>query len=190
MFDVEKKALKETLKLSRPTLRETMLVAALYATQAIICVVLLEWIYSRWHWLGGLWAIIAAILALQPGLSQSVVTSIIRIAANTVGAGVALGVAHVRVVVLHRSVELQLILSLVIIVFTCELLRLNLALRTACVAAVIVLTANDGHVGTSAMERFSATIGGCLMALVVQVISDVVLKELLPGRKVEAATKS
>jgi uncharacterized membrane protein YgaE (UPF0421/DUF939 family) len=182
MFEAEKKALKETLKLSRPTLRETMLVAALYATQAIICVVLLEWIYRWWHWQAVLWAIIAAILALQPGLSQSVVTSIIRIAANTVGAGVALGAAHV-----HVPTELQLILSLVIIVFTCELLRLNLALRTACVAAVIVLTANGGHVRTSAMERFSATIAGCLMALLVQMLTDVVLKKVLPGRAVLAA---
>jgi uncharacterized membrane protein YgaE (UPF0421/DUF939 family) len=190
MFEAEKKALKETLKLSQPTLRETMLVAALYATQAIICVVLLEWIYGWGHWLGVLWAMIAAILALQPGLSQSVVTSIIRIAANTVGAGVALGVAHLHLAKLHLTVELQLILSLVIIVFTCELLRLNLALRTACVAAIIVLTANDGHVRTSALERFSATVAGCLMALIVQVCTDLVLKKLLPGRRVETATKS
>ncbi len=176
MFKAEIKGLKATLKLSQPTLRETMLVAALYATQAILCVIIIEYIYAREHWLGVLWAVIAAILALQPGLSQSVVTSVIRIAANTVGAGVALLVSRLHI---HHT-ELELIISLVIIVFSCELLRLNLALRTACVAAVIVLTSNDGQVRTSAVERFSATIAGCLMALVVQVCTDAVLKKLRP----------
>jgi hypothetical protein len=175
MFEAEIKALRETLKLSKPTLRETLLVAALYSAQAVVCVVMLEWMYQREQWLGVLWAMIAAILALQPGLSQSVVTSIIRILANTVGAGVALAVAHFR----FRP-ELELIVSLVIVVFCCELLRLNLALRTACVAAVIVLTANDGHVHTSAVERFTATVIGCLMALLVQLCSDLVLKRFRP----------
>ena len=177
MFETERAALREALKLSRPTLRETLIVAALYAAQAIVCVVFLSWLYHSRHWLGAVWAMIAAILALQPGLSQSVVTSVIRIAANTVGAGVALGVAQSRM-----RAEYELILSLVIIVFTCELLRLNLALRTACVAAVIVLTANDGHVLTSGVERFTATIMGCLAALVVQACSDALLKVVLPGR--------
>lgn len=184
MFEAEKKKLKETLKLSRPTLRETMLVAALYAVQAVVCIVILHWLYDWRDWHGVLWAMVAAIMALQPGLSQSVVTSFIRITANTVGAGVALGVAQ-----LHVREEWQLIISLPIIVFSCELLRLNLALRTACVAAVIVLTTSEGHVQTSALERFTATIVGCLMALVVQACTDAVLKKVLPDRET-AALKS
>lgn len=183
MFEAEKKALKETLKLSRPTLRETMLVAALYAAQAVICIVLLKALYGQASLKGVLWAMIAAILALQPGLSQSVVTSIIRIAANTVGAGVALAVARFHLK--GETDEMELILALIIVVFLCEGLRLNLALRTACVAAVIVLTANDGHVKTSAVERFSATLIGCMMALLVQLCTDLALKKLLPSRDIE-----
>ena len=185
MFESERQALRETLKLSRPTLRETMMVAALYATQAIICVVLLKWLYNAEHWSAVVWALIAAILALQPGLSQSVVTSIIRISANTVGAAVALGVSRLD---LHP--ELRLILALVIVVFTCELLRLNLALRTACVAVIIVLSASEGHVLTSGTERFTATIMGCLMALLVQLLTDALLKIVLRKRLPITASKS
>ena len=174
MFEAEAKALRETLKLSQPTLRETMLVAVLYAIQAVICVVLLKWLYSHENWNAVLWAIISAILALQPGLSQSVVTSIIRIAANTVGAAVALGASRIN---LHP--ELRLILALVVIVFTCELLRLNLALRTACVAAIIVLSTSEGHYFVSGTERFTATVMGCLMALVVQLLTDALLKGVM-----------
>jgi uncharacterized membrane protein YgaE (UPF0421/DUF939 family) len=176
MFKAEIDALRATFRLSRPTLRETLMVAGLYAAQATVCVVSLKWLYSQQHWAGTLWAMISAILALQPGLSQSVVTSVIRIAANTVGAGVALAASNIPL-----QPELQLILALVIVVFACELLRLELALRTACVAALIVLTTSEGHVLTSGTERFTATVVGCLTALLVQLMTDSIRKTL-PGR--------
>jgi hypothetical protein len=176
MFQAEFDALRATLKLSRPTLRETVMVAALYAAQAVVCVVILRRLYTHEHWKAVLWAMISAILALQPGLSQSVVTSLIRIAANTVGAGVALGASRVPI-----RPELQLICALVVVVFTCGLLRLELALRTACVAAMIVLTSSEGHVLSSGTDRFTATVVGCLMALLVQLATDAIRKTL-PGK--------
>jgi uncharacterized membrane protein YgaE (UPF0421/DUF939 family) len=172
MFQAEIQALRSTLKMSAPTLRQTMVVAGLFTAQAVICVVILKWLYNREDWHGILWAMISAVLALQPGLSQSVVTSVIRIAANTVGASVALGVSQFPI-----RQEFQLILSLVIVVFACELLRLDLALRMACVAAMIVLTNGEGHIVTSGTERFTATVIGCLMALLVQLITDVIRKK-------------
>jgi hypothetical protein len=54
------------------------------------------------------------------------------------------------------------------------LLRLDTALRTACVAVVIVLTLSEGHVLTTAEDRCFATIAGCLMALMVQLITDII----------------
>jgi uncharacterized membrane protein YgaE (UPF0421/DUF939 family) len=169
MLEAERKALRDTFKLSKPTMREAMMVAALYSAQAVVCVVLLKWLYGHMQWRAVLWAMVSAILALQPGLSQSVVTSIIRIAANTVGAGVALAMAQI-----HLPNEIVLILSLVAVVFLCELLRLNFALRTACVAALIVLTASEGHVLSTGAERFTATVIGCLTALLVQLCTDLI----------------
>jgi uncharacterized membrane protein YgaE (UPF0421/DUF939 family) len=182
MFEHEREVLRATLKLSQPTFRQTLLVAALYAAQAVVCVVLLKQLYEWQHWPAVIWAMVSTILALQPGLSQSVVTSIIRILANTVGAGVALIVSKLP---LHP--EIQLVLSLVIVVFVCEGLRLSLALRTACVAVIIVLTVSEGHVLVSGAERFTATVIGCMMALLVQLLTDVVWKQIPGHRRVRGA---
>jgi uncharacterized membrane protein YgaE (UPF0421/DUF939 family) len=185
MFKAELDALRATLKLSQPTLRETLVVAGLYAGQAVVCVVILKWLYTHQHWDAVLWAMISAILALQPGLSQSAVTSVIRIAANTVGAGVALGIGQIPI-----APEFQLIASLIVVVFICELLRLELALRTACVAAVIVLTNSEGHVFTTGTERFTATIIGCMMALVAQLMTDLIRKKVAGKPTAIMAVKS
>jgi hypothetical protein len=50
------------------------------------------------------------------------------------------------------------------------------------VAALIVLSTNEGHVLSSGTERFTATIIGCLMALFVQLATDVIRKNL-PGKQ-------
>jgi uncharacterized membrane protein YgaE (UPF0421/DUF939 family) len=173
MFKAEIQSLGATFKMSRPTLRGSMLVAGLYAGQAVVCVVILKWVYAHAHWHSVMWAMISAILALQPGLSQSMVTSIIRIIANTVGAVVALAVSQIPF-----KPELKLIVALVIVVFGCELLRLETALRTACVAAIIVLSTSEGHFFESSTERCTATIVGCLMALVIQLLTDMTWSRL------------
>ncbi len=166
MFQSERTALKAILKRPRLTLRETLLLAALYAAQAVVCVVLLKLLFGRFGQEGVLWANISAVLALQPGFSQSVVTSVIRILATVVGAGVALLVHRIPI-----APELQLITALVLATFVCELLWLDTALRTACVAVIIVLSLSERHVLTTAEDRCVATIAGCLMALVVQMLT-------------------
>jgi uncharacterized membrane protein YccC len=177
MFEAEREAFKAVIKLPRPTMLETLELAALYAGQAVVCVLLLDWVYGHFGWSAAFWAVISAILALQPGWSQSVVTSVIRIIATLVGAGVALLVSWV-----HFHPELQLIVALVIVVFVCELLRLDTALRTACVSVVIVLTVNAGHILSTGEERFFATIIGCFSALLVQLVTDLVWNAVKPKR--------
>ena len=179
MFDAERAALRTTFVLSRPTVRGTLVVAFLYTAQAAACVLLLTAAYSLTTHYGVTWAIISAILALQPGLHQSVVTSVVRILANTVGATAGLLVGS-RV----GTGEKSLLLTIAIVVPTCELLRLGLAVRTACVAAVIVLTVGGGTGGHwlgTAAERFVATVAGCGSALVVQLLTDV-LRKAAAGR--------
>jgi uncharacterized membrane protein YgaE (UPF0421/DUF939 family) len=185
MFEAEREAFKAVIKMPRPTVLETLELAALYAAQAVVCVVLLKLLFGHFGWQAEIWALISSILALQPGWSQSVVTSVIRIIATTVGAGVALMVSWI-----HFQPEFQLIVSLVIVVFVCELLRLDTALRTACVAVIIVLSANVGHVLTSGTQRFLATIIGCLMALLVQLVTDVVWAAVKPKRAMIVPMKS
>jgi uncharacterized membrane protein YgaE (UPF0421/DUF939 family) len=175
MFEAEREAFKAVIKLPRPTMVETLEMASLYAAQAVACVLVLKFSFRHFGWPAEVWAIISSILALQPGWSQSVVTSVIRIIATTVGAGVALMVSWI-----HFHAELQLISALVIVVFVCELLRLDTALRTACVAAIIVLTVSPDHVFTSGKDRFFATILGCLLALLVQLATDLAWAAVKP----------
>jgi len=187
MFEAERDALRSTFRLSRPTVRATLALAAVYTAQVTVCVLLLSWGYRLGHFEGVTWAVISAVLALQPGLQQSVVTSVVRILANTVGATVGLAVGE-----LLGTGEWQLILAIAIVVPTCELLRLNLALRTACVAAIIVLTVGGGlgghlHVVSTGAERFTATVAGCAMALLLQLATDL-LRKALPRRPADAPT--
>ena len=187
MFTAERAAFRRTFVLSRPTVRQTLAVAALYTAQAAGCVVLLTWAYGHTARGGLVWADISAVLALQPGLHQSIVTSVVRVLANTVGATVGLLVGAWR-----PTGKWPLILAIAITVPVCELLRLGLAGRTACVAAIIVLTVGGGmgaghpHLVTTGAERFAATVAGCGSALLVQLATDLIRK-VFAGRS-EAAS--
>jgi len=57
-------------------------------------------------------------------------------------------------------------------VIIAELLRLDLGLRTACVATVIVMTTSEGHVATSSIERHCGVLIGCLVAVMVQMLAE------------------
>jgi uncharacterized membrane protein YgaE (UPF0421/DUF939 family) len=176
MLESYRQTLGQMFKLPRPTVRETAIFAALYIAQATVCILALKVLYAAVGWLGVLWAMISAVLALQPGTAQSLATSVLRILANTVGAIVAYVVGRY----LGNGLW-QLLAALTLVVIVCESLRLDPALRTACVAVLIVLTANDGHVRTSSIERFSAVLIGCGTAMAVQVITDF-LRHLLFSR--------
>jgi len=168
MLESHREALRQIFKLPRPTARETAIFAALYIAQAIVCILALKALYWWIGWLGVLWAMISAVLALQPGTAQSLATSVLRILANTVGAAVGYLVGR------YLGDGLwQLLAAITLVVIVCESLRLDPALRTACVAVVIVLTTNAGHVGTSSFERFSAVLIGCGIAMTVQIITDI-----------------
>jgi uncharacterized membrane protein YgaE (UPF0421/DUF939 family) len=181
MLETHREALRQIFKTPRPTARETVVFSALYIAQAIICILSLKVLYAAIGWLGVLWAMISAVLALQPGTAQSLATSIIRILANTVGAVVGYLVGR------YLGDGLwQLLAAITLVVIVCESLRLDPALRTACVAVIIVLTSNEGHFRTSSLERFSAVLLGCGMALLVQFVTDI-LRQLLFKKTVRPA---
>ena len=156
------------VRAERRTTRQTLQLAFLYALQAILSSALLIVGYELTHARALHWAIISAILVIQPGIEQSLAASAVRIAANLVG-----GLIGLAIGALLGDGHPQLLFSLLLTVAACELLRLDLGLRTACVATVIVMiTAPDGRVTTSALERLSAVIVGCLTALLVQLLAD------------------
>jgi hypothetical protein len=164
MFEPERHALREVFKLPRETMRESIILGAIYAAQAVICAALLSFGYERAQAPGLGWAIISAILVLQPGIQASVATSIARICANVVGAAVAVGV--------ERWAGLgtwQLLVAILIVVFICEALRLDMGLRAACVSVVIVMTFRETRVVLTSVDRSISVIIGSALAVIVQV---------------------
>jgi uncharacterized membrane protein YgaE (UPF0421/DUF939 family) len=161
------------LVLSQPrSTRQALATAALFSLQAAICTALLLWGYHLAGKPGAMWAIISAVLVLQPGLVQSLSASVVRIVANVVGALSALAVSR-----LLGTGGWQVIVALIVVIFLCTLLRLELALRTAC-ASVIIVMMSDGRVFMPAAERSSAVIIGCTLAVLVQLLAEGARKRL------------
>jgi uncharacterized membrane protein YgaE (UPF0421/DUF939 family) len=163
----ERAAFLRLIQSDRRSTTQTFLFASLWTLQALSSAALLISGYAAFHARGVYWAIVSAILVLQPGIEQSIAASAVRIAANIVGGAIAFAVGRFCGVGAW-----QLLLGLALTVICCEILRLDLGLRTACVAAVIVLTANDGQVTTSSLERLSAVLIGCFLAVGIQLIVE------------------
>jgi uncharacterized membrane protein YgaE (UPF0421/DUF939 family) len=143
--------------------RQSVLFAMLFALEAAICAAVL-WIgytLAKAPDLG--WAMVSAFLVLQPEFSQSLTIAFTRTAANLIGAAVGLAIGSTMGVGLF-----PLILSIVIASIICGLLRLDAALRTACVAIVIVLNANHTSLVASGAERFASVTIGCLTGVLLQ----------------------
>jgi uncharacterized membrane protein YgaE (UPF0421/DUF939 family) len=164
MFESERKAIREVFKLPRATMRESMILATIYAAQAITCTILLTIGYQHAKALGLGWAIISAIIVLQPGIQASLATSVSRILANIVGAIVA-----VAVVRFAGDGTWQLVLAITIIVFLCEALRLDMGLRAACVSAIIIMTFHETHFVTTSVDRSISVLVGSILAVIVQI---------------------
>lgn len=163
----ERPALLRSIQAPRRTNLESFGVAALFAAQTIVCSLILFALYSRLKTGGLWWACVSAVLVLQPGIEQSISASAIRIAANLIGATIGLAIGR-----LLGAGPTQVLTAMVIVVFVCEGLRLDLGLRTACVSVIVVMTANEGRVVTTSVERFSAVFAGCGVAVVVQLIVE------------------
>ncbi len=155
---------------------QSLLLASIYAAQAIICTALLVWGYEFAGAPGMGWAIISAILVLQPGLDASLAASISRICANIVGATVALLVEH------YFGVgTVQLLAAIPVIVFLCEILHLDMGLRAACVSVIIVMTFRDQRIVLTSVDRAISVIIGSALAVIVQ-IGGSRLKQLVFGQ--------
>src|SRR5579862_9142126 len=173
----------------RRTTPQSLGLAVVFAIEALIAAIILLAIYTFFSLNGYWWSLVSAILVLQPGVEQSFNTALVRIAANIVGASAGLAVGF------YFGVEIPAVLAaIVIVVFVCEVFRLDLGLRSACVSVIIVMT-HEGRVLESGAERFIAVISGCLLALVLQLVVESTLSRLgwlprLPAAALQAPRKN
>jgi len=163
----------------RPLGRHSVLGAALYAMQAVICAAIVILIY--WHFQLGnaMWAVVSAVLVLQPGLEQSYGASATRFVSNLIGA--LTGAAVDR---LHGHEAADVMVALVLVVAFCEILRLDQGLRSACASVIIVMMGGTA-VSYATERRVLAVVIGCSTALLVRIAAERTqsLLKLGPPRK-------
>ncbi len=121
---------------------------------------------ARWVHLSPLWAIISAILVLQPDPGATIRATYVRFVATVIG-----GASSVGAVALGLAALPGLALALVVTCIICVALDLEDGLRPACVSAAVLLvqpgsdTAPVGEVKL-ALARILAMLGGGAVALV------------------------
>jgi uncharacterized membrane protein YgaE (UPF0421/DUF939 family) len=169
----ERLGILRLIQADRPTTRETLQTAVLYAAQVVLSVSLVMEGYHLWGAATSLWAVVSAILVIQPAVEQSIATSAIRIAANIIGGLAGIVVGHF----LGDGIW-QFLLALVVVVFVCDFLKLDLGLRTACVSVAVIMLKADGRVVSTSQERMVGVIVGCVTALCVQLAAERLRKRL------------
>jgi len=147
--------------------------ALLYAGQVVLAALLLMEGYAYFNAPAAVWAVVSAAMVVQPVVEQSLVASAIRIAANGVGGICGIVVGHML-----GDGMWEILLALVVCVFICERLRLDLGLRTACVSVVVIMMRSEGRVISTSTQRFFAVVVGCVTALLVQMLAEALRKRL------------
>ena len=133
---------------------------------------------ANWLHLSALWAIISAILVLQPDPVATRRNSLVRFAATIIG-----GAASVGTVALGLQGIPAFLLALVVTCTVCAALALEEGLRPACVCTAVLLIRPDSPVAQAeelrfAIARILAVLCGAVVALGVA---------YLPGWREDAA---
>jgi len=154
--------------------RGTLLGAALYALQSVMCMGIILYIYGQFELGSAMWAGVSAVLVLQPGLEQSYGASATRFVSNLTGA-----LTGAIVDKLHGHGAADVVVALILVVAFCEALRLDQGLRSACASVLIVMM--GGTAVSHAMERrVLAVVIGCSTALLVRMLTERI-QRLLPA---------
>jgi uncharacterized membrane protein YgaE (UPF0421/DUF939 family) len=156
-------------ELSRKSLVEGMIMAL----EAAICTVVIISAFNYAHMAGAMWAVVSAVLVLQPAFDQSFSTALVRVVANLFGAAVGslITISH------GHSVE-DICLALAVVIIVGERLRLDKGLRSACASVVIVMMSTESSVLHRGVERASSVAVGCAVALLLQLIMQPVVNRL------------
>ena len=144
----------------------------------LVFTAILAGVLARWLGLSALWAIISAVLVLQPDPVATRRNSLTRFAATIIGA-----VASIAAVAIGLQGTPAFLLALVVTCTLCAALALEEGLRPGVVCTAVLLIRPDGPVTQAdelhfAVDRILAVIGGALVALAVA---------YLPGWRPDAA---
>ena len=128
---------------------------------------LLAALVARWAHLSALWAIISAILVMQPDPVETRRNSVMRFVATVIG-----GVASVGVVMFGLQGLPAFLLALAVTWTVCSALGLEEGLRPACVCTAVLLIRPESHVAEAeelrfALQRILAVLCGGVLALAV-----------------------
>ena len=115
---------------------------------------------------GGAWSLVSILLVLSPEGKEAINLAEVRIKANLVGAGTGLLLFFI-----HPPAFFMICLGVVIVLMICELLKLQVATRSALASVVIISIHETGkYFWQVAVERAAGVIGGCLIALLITYI--------------------
>ncbi len=121
---------------------------------------------ERLHIAMPIWAVVSAVVVIQPEVRASISSAALRVIANLVGAGTGLVVS-----LLGLALSPSLVLGLVAGAGLSRLLGVDGAARTASVAVVIVLLKDPYDVRVTSETRVALVVLGCVVALAVTVIA-------------------
>ena len=129
--------------------------AACSAVVALLC-------FDLFHLPGAIWAPVSAVIVTQPKLHSSFKASLLRVAANLVGAVVG---AVATACTGHEL--LALAVGVLATGLVCHFAKLDDALRPAFAAVVIVTLSSEPHVWRGSLDRVLGVTTGCLASLAV-----------------------
>ena len=138
-------------------------VATRYGVELLTSMMILLWGYHMARAQGAVWAIITAILVLQPGLDKSMSASGVFIVATLLGAS-----AGTAAALLIPTEAAALLGGVLVTVILCHLFHLDLHVRVACLTVPIVQTWHQGSIIHVDYERTAAILAGCAVAVIVQ----------------------
>jgi uncharacterized membrane protein YgaE (UPF0421/DUF939 family) len=130
---------------------------------------------------GGVWAPVSAVIVTQPKLHPSLKLSLTRVVANLIGAFVG---ALVNGVTGHNI--LAMAIGVIVTGLVCYAAQLADAIRPAYAAVVIVTLSSEPHAWAGSLDRVLAVSLGCVAAVVVGVVFDLVSRMFSTPEKVAA----
>ncbi len=163
----------DEVRAGRELSRRSLVEGLIMALEASICAVVLISAYNAAHLSGVMWALVSAVLVLQPAFDQSFSTALIRVIANLLGASVG---AFVTITHGHEVEDLCVALAVVIILG--ERLRLDKGLRSACASVIIVMMSTEASIVHRSVERASSVAIGCGVALILQLMMQPITSRL------------
>jgi uncharacterized membrane protein YgaE (UPF0421/DUF939 family) len=147
--------------------------ATRYGIEVLSSVMILLWGYNLAGAQGSIWAIITAVLILQPGIDNSMSASGVRIVATLLGASV--GTAATLLI---GAGAVALLAGILVTVILCYLVRLDLHVRQACLTVPIVQMWRSGSVVHVDYERITAILAGCIVPVIVQFAYEQLVREV------------